>query len=88
MEECEKSLPMSSSNLNAFGGLGHDDFAWGFGAPHVFYWQVIDAHILHVANAWCRAFFHQRGCAPDRVGVVGARFRRVHNLYLLIYFLT
>jgi len=69
----------ASLNMDAFGGLGHDDLARGFGAPHMLSQQVIDAHVLQVANTWCRAFFDQRGCASNRVGVVGARFHRVHN---------
>jgi hypothetical protein len=66
-----------SLDLDAFGGLEHDDFARGFGAPHVFDCQVIDAHVLHVANAGCRAFLYQCGCASDRVGIIC--FRRVYN---------
>ena len=70
---------MSSSNVDTFSGLGHDDLTGDFGAPHTFDWQVIHADILKATNAWCRAFFDQRGCAFNDVGVVGARFRRVHN---------
>jgi hypothetical protein len=41
--------------MYAFGGLGHDDFARGFGAPHIFCEQLIDADILKTTNTWCRA---------------------------------
>ena len=66
-------------NLYAFGGLGHDDLAGGFGAPHTFDRQVIDADILKTTNSRCRAFFDQRGCALNDVAVVGAQFRRVYD---------
>ena len=65
--------------VDTFGGLEHDDFARGFSAPHVFCRQVIDAHILQIANTWCRAVLHQRGCATNHVSVVGACFCRVCN---------
>ena len=65
--------------MNAFSGLGHDDFARGFGAPHAFDWQIIDTYTVQPANVYCRAFFYQRGCASNHVGVVGSRFGRVYN---------
>jgi hypothetical protein len=73
--------PASSAwlDLHAFGGFEHDDLARGFGAPHIFSHQVIHAHGLQVANARRRAFFYQRGCAVNDVGVIGARFRGVYD---------
>ena len=70
---------MSSLDLDAFGRLGHDDLTGGFGALHVFYWQVIHAHAAQSANVYCRAMFNQHGGTSDHLGVVGARICRVHN---------
>ncbi len=67
------------SNLDAFGGLGHDDLTGGFGALHVFHWQVIDAHAAQSANVYCRAMFNQHGGTSDHFGVNYARICRVHN---------
>lgn len=38
-------ISVESLDLDAFSGLEHDDFARGFGAPHVFDGQVIDINI-------------------------------------------
>ena len=65
--------------MDAFWGLEHDDLARGFGAPHTFYCQVIDAHVLKATNTWSCAFFNQCGCALNDIGAVGARFRRVYD---------
>jgi hypothetical protein len=65
--------------MDAFWGLEHDDFAGGFGAPHTFYWQVIDAHGLKATNTGSCTFFDQRGCALNDICSVGARFRRVYD---------
>ena len=67
------------SNLDAFSGLGHDDLARGFGAPHAFDRQVIDTYAVQPANVYCRTFFHKRGGTSDHFGVVGSRFCRVYN---------
>jgi len=67
------------SHLYTFSGLGHDDLTGNFGAPHIFSHQVIDAHILKATNAGCRAFFDQRGCATNRIGINCACFCRVYN---------
>lgn len=67
------------SNLDAFGGFGHDDLARSFGALHVFHWQVIDAHAAQSANVYCRAMFNQHGGTSDHFSINYARFGRVHN---------
>ena len=38
------------SNLHTFGCLEHDDFALGFGAPHIFCGQVIHAYTSQPPN--------------------------------------
>ena len=65
--------------MDTFRGFKHDDLARGFGAPHTFDCQVIDAHTAQPANARRSVFLYQSGCAFNDVGVVGARFRRVYN---------
>ena len=67
------------SNVDTFSGLGHDNFARGFSAPHIFDWQVIHAHTAQTPDTNCSPFFDQRGCAFNDVCVNYARFRRVHN---------
>jgi len=70
---------VTTSNMDAFWGLEHDDLTRGFGAPHTFYWQVIDAHSAKATNTNRSAFFNQRGCALNDIGAVCARFRRVYD---------
>lgn len=70
---------MTTSNMDAFWGLEHDDLTRGFGAPHTFYWQVINAHVLKATNTKRSAFFNQRGCALNDISAVCARFRRVYD---------
>lgn len=65
--------------MDALGGLEHDDFAGGFGAPHTLYWQVIDAHVLKATNTGTCTFFDQCGCAFNHVGAVCSCFRRVYD---------
>lgn len=65
--------------MDALGGLEHDDLAGGFGAPHTFYWQVIDAHGLKATNTKRSAFFNQHGCALNDICAVGARLHRVYD---------
>ena len=65
--------------MNALGGLEHDYLARGFGAPHTFYWQVIDAHVLKATNTKRSAFFDQCGCALNDIGTVCSRFRGVYD---------
>jgi hypothetical protein len=72
-------ISVESLDLDAFSGLEHDDFARGFGAPHVFDGQVIDADGFKTANTKRSTCFDQCCCASDCVGIVGARLGRVCN---------